>query len=97
MAQWQAVSATAFGSVGASYASILTPDGPVRKVIILNDLNEAVDLSFTGGDNTTFILKSGESMILDTEKEMFSSEIHLRHRGVAPTSGDFRLTVVVDK
>ena len=76
-------STTAFGAVGAGYATIITLNGQFNGMVIENSLNQACTLKI--GDNE-ITLSASTNYTFDKFKH--NGAIQLKHNGVAPASGN---------
>ncbi len=88
-----------FGSIGAAFALIFDPSSitefrGAKKLLISNDLNNPVLLSWDG-TNTHFRLKSSQDLVLDNagDQMTFDRPLYCKHDGAAPTSG--KITVLL--
>lgn len=87
--------ATAFGSVGAGYATIRTVTGALKKLVIASTLDQEAVLSLDGGTTDWMVIPANFTMVLDFNPDLiFSGVMQLKHNGVAPLSGKFITAVM---
>lgn len=88
----------AFGGIGANYANIgAATANPIRVIIVKNNTNATVEVSWDGGQTTPFRMPSISHDTIDVTSNQkgggglylpASSQFQVRHTGVAPTSGE---------
>ena len=92
-AVYETLTKIAFGSVGAGFALALSPGGDLRYLEIQNDTDAAIEVSFDAGSTAHWQIPLKEPRIFDYNAfgRFQSADIHIRHAGVAPTSGEVRI------
>jgi len=92
-AVYEALTSLAFGAVGASHSLLLTPGGDLRYFEIQNDTDAAIIVSFDAGTTDHWQIPLKEPRIFDLVPfgRFQSAAIHVKHAGVAPTSGAVRI------
>jgi hypothetical protein len=94
--EWQAAGEAAYEAVGAAYGSVMQLTRDVHGLIILNNLDKAVALSFDGTADH-FLLAAGEPLVLNLfamNVKIAAGTIYIKHRGDAPTKGSLRITPI---
>lgn len=92
----------AFGDITGSFETFMTLSHSGSGLIILNDLDAAVEISVPpnsklGTPTTVFYLAAGEPLVITLEamgRQLEAGVFKIKHRGAAPTSGSLRVTVV---
>lgn len=93
-AVWQAEGAVAFGSLTASYVTLITPAAATKVLQMRNNTNAAVSVSFDAGTTTNFTLDSGDAVSVDYLANSLSAPtaaLQVKYAVGAPTSGSFRV------
>lgn len=93
-ATWQAEGAVAFSSLTTSFATILTPSASTKIVMMRNNTNGTVAVSFDAGTTTHFTLDSGDQISIDYVGNGLISAttaIQVKYTGSAPTTGTMRV------
>lgn len=80
----------AFGSVGASFSLLLTPDANSKRIDIYNDTDAAIRISFDGGstEHAFCPAKCGRTFSLGDLGLCESDTVHIKRDSGAPTVGN---------
>lgn len=86
----------AFGSITASFTSLLTPGGNAKIVDLTNDTDQLLKFSFDGGTTEHAVVPAKSAKVYDFGSQGLkcSGVIHVKHLGTAPTVGTVYATVV---
>ena len=97
-ATFPAESYVAFGTVAASYTTILTASSNVKVLLMRSNLNQQARVSLDGGVTDHFTLDPYDAVGIDLSADGLylasGAVIKLKYTGVAPTAGSFKLSVV---
>jgi len=86
---WGDMGTVAFGSVGASYGAALTDSHNKLEILVDNQTDAAIYVSFNGTNNHE-ILAAGQAAKWDfgSYGRYESGNVSIKHTGAAPTSGN---------
>lgn len=92
-AVFETLTSLAFGSIIGTYTLLLTPGGNLRYFEIQNDTDAPIIVSLDAGTTDHWQIPLKEPRIFDLVPfgRYQSAAIHIKHTGVAPTSGEVRI------
>ena len=90
---WVTMAEVAFGSITASYTTALTNGVPLLFIDIYNGTNAAIYLSFNATNNHLYVPPTSWAGVNLGDFQMHeTSNISVKHAGVAPASGSLYIS-----